>query len=75
MALVGGGENSQISFLNMFNSVRCYSKSYSEKPIEISRRPRGGHITYRCKCKIWSDLFLRNKSYRLLNQLVSSNDL
>ena len=40
-------------------------KSYGEKPIEISRMPRGGHITYRFK--IWSDLFLRNKSYRLLN--------
>ena len=31
------------------------------------------HITYRCK--IWSDQFLRNKSYRLLELLVSSNDL
>ena len=47
--------------------------SYSEKPIEMSRTPRGGHITYRCN--IWSDLFLRNKSYRLLKLLVSSNDL
>ena len=48
-------------------------KSYGEKHIEISRMPRGGHITYRSK--IWSDLFLRNKSYRLLKLLVSSNDL
>ena len=48
-------------------------KSYGENPIEISRMPRRGHITYRCK--IWSDLFLRNKSYRLLKLLVSSNDL
>ena len=57
----------------MFNSVGCYSKAIMKKTIEISRVPRGGHITYRCK--IWSDLFLRNQSYRLLKLLVSSNDL
>ena len=52
----------------MFNSVRCYSKAIVKKNIEIFCMPRWGHITYRCK--IWSDLFLRNKSYWLSKLIV-----
>ena len=35
MALVGGGESSQISFENMFNSVRCYSKAMVKNPLKF----------------------------------------